>query len=194
MCFAYLFQTIFGYFLGGCGERVDWGLNWEPYTCKVGTLPLKPHLQSILLWSFFGDGVSRIICPKFSPPVVCLTSPRLTLLARDKTGVWAEHLSTRLVLCSSCSFEVSVETGGSCEGLWEAEGAAAPGRQNDSVSFPRKHVHLCVLAPEGGCYHRWPFQAAEVPCQVLEKQNVTSDGILDCNSGWKNIELSFRGF
>jgi hypothetical protein len=33
----------------------DWGFNSALCTWKVGTLPLEPHLQSLLLW-LFGDG------------------------------------------------------------------------------------------------------------------------------------------
>jgi hypothetical protein len=31
----------------------DWGLDSGLHSCKVGTLPLEPLLQSILLWLFW---------------------------------------------------------------------------------------------------------------------------------------------
>jgi hypothetical protein len=36
-----------------CFLFVDWGLNSGLCTCKAATLPLDPHLQSILLWLFW---------------------------------------------------------------------------------------------------------------------------------------------
>jgi hypothetical protein len=40
------------------------GLGFEPWlqAFKAGILSLEPHLQSILLWLFFGDGVLQISC------------------------------------------------------------------------------------------------------------------------------------
>jgi hypothetical protein len=39
-------------------------LNSGLHACKAGTLPLEPHLQSILLWLFWRwGGVSQTICP-----------------------------------------------------------------------------------------------------------------------------------
>jgi hypothetical protein len=36
--------------------------DWSLHACKARALLLKPHLQSILLWLFFGNRVSKTIC------------------------------------------------------------------------------------------------------------------------------------
>jgi hypothetical protein len=38
----------------------DWGLTSGLHTCKVGTLLLEPHLQSILLWLFWRWGLENL--------------------------------------------------------------------------------------------------------------------------------------
>jgi hypothetical protein len=43
----------------------DWSLNSVLCTCKAGALLLEPHLKSILLWLFFGDGVSQTVCQEW---------------------------------------------------------------------------------------------------------------------------------
>jgi hypothetical protein len=35
----------------------NWGLNSRFCACKPGTLPLEPHLQSILLWLVWRHGL-----------------------------------------------------------------------------------------------------------------------------------------
>jgi hypothetical protein len=44
-----IFSFFFHFFL--CVE--NFGLNSGLHACKAGTVPLEPHLQSILLWLFW---------------------------------------------------------------------------------------------------------------------------------------------
>jgi hypothetical protein len=39
----------------------DWALNSGHHTCQVVTLPLEPHLQSILLWLLWSWGLKNYV-------------------------------------------------------------------------------------------------------------------------------------
>jgi hypothetical protein len=45
----------------------DWSLNSGLHTCKTGAVPLKPHLQSILLWLFWRGGIGNYLTRLASP-------------------------------------------------------------------------------------------------------------------------------
>jgi hypothetical protein len=45
---------------------LNWGLNPGLCTCKVGTQPFEPCLQSILLWLYFRDGCLMNYLPRIA--------------------------------------------------------------------------------------------------------------------------------
>jgi hypothetical protein len=50
VCIVFLLPSFLIFFLVGLG------LNSGLHTCKAGTVPLKPHLHSVLLWLFWRQG------------------------------------------------------------------------------------------------------------------------------------------
>jgi hypothetical protein len=57
----------------------DWDLNSGLHTCKAGTLLLKPHLQSILLWLFWRWGLAIYLhglALNLDPPNLSLTNSK----------------------------------------------------------------------------------------------------------------------
>jgi hypothetical protein len=52
----------------------DWGLNSGLCTCKVGTLSLEPHLQTIFALVILEMEVSRSFCPSWPRTAILLVS------------------------------------------------------------------------------------------------------------------------
>jgi hypothetical protein len=57
------------------------GLNSGLHTCKAGTLPLEPHLQSMLLWLFWRQGLMNYLpglAWNHDPPNLTSQAARIT--------------------------------------------------------------------------------------------------------------------
>jgi hypothetical protein len=69
-------------------------LNSGLYICKAGTLPLELHLQSILPWLLFEDGISQTICLGWSQTA---TLPISASHVARVIGMSLQHLAVKYV-------------------------------------------------------------------------------------------------
>jgi hypothetical protein len=85
----------------------DWGLNSRLHTCKAGSLPLEPNLQSILLWLFWrSGGISWTTYMGWPPTVILLVSASQA----GRTTGWANGCLRIPSLCITFNHTGATET------------------------------------------------------------------------------------